>query len=199
MTLDRRSFMTTALAATGLVGLSACTTPNPAPIYPDLTFQGRPPLRLNVADLQIINEVVPPLAAPNVEHLAPVAPAAAVERWAADVLQPAGATGRGILAIRQGSIIEEKLAPTGGVKGFFTIDQSERYTATIVAQLDLFDGANRRVGEARAEATHFVTIAEDASLTEREALWYGLVEKAAQDFAVTMEETIRQELAPHLR
>jgi hypothetical protein len=198
MRLDRRTLMLSALAAAGAGPLAACTTPDPTPIYPDLTFVGRTPVRLNVAELQVIDEVVPPLAPPNVEHLAPVAPAAAMERWARDVLKPVGASGKAIMAIRQGNIVEERLKTKTGLTGAFTTDQSERYIVAMVGQLDLFDGAGQRLGQARAEAERSRTIAEDASLNDREKLWYALVEATARDFASSMEGAIRRELAAHV-
>lgn len=198
MRLDRRTLMLSALAAAGAGSLAACTTPDPTPVYPDLTFVNRQPIRLNVAELQIIDEVVPPLQAPNVEHLAPVTPAAAMERWARDVLQSAGSSGRGVMAIRQGSIVEEKLKTTTGLTGAFTTDQSERYIVAMAGQLDLFDGAGQRLGQAIAEAERSRTIAEDASLNDRERLWYDLVEATSRDFATAMERAIRRELGAYL-
>lgn len=197
MRLDRRTLMLSALAA-GVGSLAACTTPNPTPVYPDLTFLNRQPIRLNVGTLQIIDEVVPPLTAPNVEHLAPVMPAAAMERWARDVLQAGGTSGRAVMAIRQGSIIEEKLKTKTGLTGAFTTDQSERYITAMAGQLDLFDGAGQRLGQAIAEAERSRTIAENASLNDRERLWYDLVEATARDFATAMERAIRRELAAYI-
>ncbi|MDF1792753.1 MAG: hypothetical protein P1U88_12625 [Thalassobaculaceae bacterium] len=198
MRLDRRTLMLSALAAAGVGPIAACTTPDPTPVYPDLTFVNRQPIRLNVADIQIIDEVVPPLAPPNVEHLAPVTPAAAMERWARDVLQAAGTSGRGVLAVRQGSIVEEKLKTKTGLTGAFTTDQSERYIVAMAGQLDLFNGAGQRLGQAIAEAERSRTIAEDASLNDRERLWYNLVESTARDFAAAMERAIRRELAGYI-
>lgn len=198
MRLDRRTLMLSALAAAGVGPLAACATPDPTPVYPDLTFVNRTPIRLNVAELRIIDEVVPPLAPPNVEHLAPVTPAAAMERWARDVLQAGGSSGRAIMAIRQGSIVEERLKTTTGLTGAFTTDQSERYLVVMAGQLDLFDGAGQRIGLARAEAERTRTIAEDASLNDREKLWYELVEATSRDFASAMEGAIRREVAAHV-
>ncbi|WPZ36898.1 hypothetical protein T8K17_12225 [Thalassobaculum sp. OXR-137] len=198
MRLDRRTLMLSALAAAGVGSLAACTTPNPTPVYPDLTFVNRPPIRLNVGTLQIIDEVVPPMTAPNVEHLAPVTPAAAMERWARDVLQATGTSGRAVMAVRQGKIVEERLKTTGGIKGAFTTDQSERYIVSMAGQLDLFDGAGIRLGQALAEAERSKTIAENASLNDRERLWYELVEATARDFAGSMERAIKRELAAYV-
>lgn len=198
MRLDRRTLMLSALAAAGVGSLAACTTQNPTPVYPDLTFVNRPPIRLNIGSIQIVDEVVPPMRAPNVEHLAPVTPAAAMERWARDVLQATGASGRAVMAIRQGSLVEEKLKTTSGLKGAFTTDQSERYRVYMSGQLDLFDGMGIRLGQALAEAERSKTIAENASLNDRERLWYDLVEATAKDFATAMERSIKRELSAYV-
>jgi len=102
------------------------------------------------------------------------------------------------MAIRQGSIVEEQLKTTTGLTGALTTDQSERYIVAMVGQLDLFDGANRRIGTARSEAQRSKTIAENASLNDRERLWYDLVEATSRDFASSMEGAIRRELAQYV-
>lgn len=192
MIVDRR-----ALILAGAAGLLAgCATPDPTLNFPPLSFADRAPIGLRVGELRIVDEVVPPLAAPNVEHLAPVAPAAAAERWARDVLSAVGGEGSAVLAIREGAIVETALEKTGGLKGLVIIDQAERYDARIAARLDILDGANRRRGEARAEAARFMTVAEDASPNDRQQLWYTLVRDTANDFANAMEAAIRRELAP---
>src|SRR3546814_19352846 len=83
---DRRTFLTMALA--GLA--TACTTPDPTLRFADLTFAGRQPLVLDAGRIEVVDEYRMPLADPNVEHRAPLAPSAAAERWARDVLRPSG-------------------------------------------------------------------------------------------------------------
>ncbi|GHD59217.1 hypothetical protein GCM10017083_43070 [Thalassobaculum fulvum] len=192
--MNRRLFLS--MAAAGLA--AGCAQPDPTVRFADLTFTGRQPIRLDVAGLEVVDEYRMPLADPNVEHRAPLAPSAAAERWARDVLRPAGRGGRAVVRITQGSLTENRLKTTGGVKGWFTVDQAERYDATIAARLDLYGADGRALGNARAEASRFQTIAEDATLNDRQRLWYALVEATVNDFAASMERAIREKLTPYV-
>ena len=125
--------------------LIACDTPNPNPGFPELTFAHKPAIRLNVAKIEIISEYRMPFKAPNIEHLVPVALGAAAERWAADVLKPAGTRGTAQFVITRAPFTEEKLKTKSGIQGIFSIDQSERYEAVLEARIVILDG-NRRVG-----------------------------------------------------
>lgn len=193
--LDRRLFLTLAVA-----GLAAgCTTRDPTLRFADLTFTGRAPIRLDSAQVEIVDDYRMPLAAPNVEHRAPLAPGAAAERWARDVLQAAGTGGRAVFHVTRGSLVEIPLATTTGLKGLITVDQAERYAADIEGRLELFGANGRLLGNAEAKATRTQTIAENASLNDRQRLWYALVEATANDFAGAMETAIRRELVVYLR
>ena len=175
--VDRRVFLSLALG-----GLAAgCSTPDPTVRFADLTFAGRPPIQLDVA------------------HRAPLAPGAAAERWARDVLRATGNSGRGVFRVTKGSLVATPLPTTGGVKGWFTVDQAERYDAAIEGRIDLYGADGRRFGEAAAQATRYQTIAESASLNDRQRLWYTLVEATSRDFAAAMEQAIRRELAGYIR
>jgi hypothetical protein len=193
--IDRRLFLTMAVA-----GLAAgCTTPDPTQRFADLTFTGRPPIPLDVAQVEVVDESHMPLADPNVEHRAPLAPSAAAERWARDVLQAAGTGGRAVFHVTKGSLVEIPLKTTTGLKGLITVDQAERYAATIEGRLDLYGADGRILGNAEAQASRTQTIAENASLNDRQRLWYTLVEATANDFASSMETAIRQNLAVYIR
>lgn len=192
--IDRRLFLSVALA-----GLAAgCATPDPSPRFADLTFAGRNPIRLDVAKVEVVDEYRMPLKDPNVEHRAPLAPSAAAERWGRDVLQAAGTGGRAVFRVTNGSLVESNLKTTTGLKGLFTNDQSERYDATIAGRLDLYGPDGRPLGNAEADASRYQTIAESASLNDRQRLWYSLVEATANDFARTMETAIRQKLGVYI-
>lgn len=187
---DRRRFL--AMAAAGLA--AGCTTPDPTLRFADLTFAGRQPIILDAGRIEVVDEYRMPLADPNVEHRAPLAPSAAAERWARDVLKPSGTGGRAVFRVTRGSLVENTLRTTGGMKGWFTVDQAERYDAAIEGRLDLYGPDGRMLGNASAQATRYQTIAENASLNDRQRLWYNLVEATARDFAGAMEQAIRREL-----
>lgn len=193
--ISRRTFLS--LAAAGLA--AGCARPDPTVRFADLTFGGRTPVVLDAASLEIVDEYRMPLADPNVEHRAPLAPGAAAERWARDVLRASGPGGRAVFRITKGSLVESPLQTTGGVSGWFTVDQAERYDAAIGGRLDLYGADGRPLGNAQAQATRYQTIAEDASLNDRQRMWYALVEATANDFADAMEKAIRDRLAPYVR
>lgn len=195
MTIDRRGFLV--LAGAGL--LTACETPNPTQTFPELSFEGQPKIRLDVASINVVDEYRMPLAEPHLEHRAPIAPSAAIERWAADVLEPVGASGRGVLRITRGSLVETPLERTQGVRGLFTTDQAERYDTGAAAVLEIYDAGGVPVGTAEATASRFQTVEEGISLNERERVWYRLVEDTVLDFSRSMEVAIRRYLGAHVR
>lgn len=192
---SRRLFL--AMAAAGLA--AGCATQDPTVRFADLTFAGRQPIVLDAGRIEIVDEYRMPLADPNVEHRAPLAPGAAAERWARDVLKPSGTGGRAVFRITRGSLVAADLKTTGGMKGWFTVDQAERYDAAIEGRLDLYGPDGRLLGNASAQATRYQTIAENASLNDRQRLWYNLVEATAKDFAGAMEQAIRRELRVYAR
>ena len=178
--------------------LAGCQLRDPAPSYPVLTFVRRAPIKLNVAEVAWFDEFVMSGTAPNVEHLAPIAPGPVAVRWARDVLSAAGATGKAHFTVTEASIVENKLKKQGGLKGAFTNDQDRRFDVTIAGTLIVYGAAGQRVGQAEASATRFATLAERASLQDRDALLYAIVEKTSLDFAAAIEGAIRSRLAAYI-
>jgi len=188
----------TALAGLSGLVLAGCTTPSPAPRYPELTFTHLPPIRLDAAALEIVDGFKPRFASPNVEHLMPVSPAAAMRRWAADRLRPVGRGGRIVFTIADAAVTETMLARTPGVRGVVTTDQSERYDATLKVDITVDGGDNRRRGEVSAEAMRSRTVPEGISLNEREKIWFQMTEDLATDMNGELEAAIRSFLQPFL-
>lgn len=188
----------TALAGLSGLLLAGCTTPSPAPRYPELTFTHLRPIRLDAASLEIVEEYKSPFAAPNVEHLMPVSPAAAMRRWAQDRLMPVGNGGRIVFTIADAGVIETALAPTPGVRGVVTKDQSERYDAKLLVRISVDGGDNRRRGDISAEGMRSRTVIEGLSLNEREKIWFQMVEGLAADMNSELDAAIRSFLQPFL-
>ena len=99
----------------GLVALAGCETPPPESRFPEMTFAHLGPIRLDVAEIEVIETYRSPLAPPNVEHLAPTRPAEAVRRWAADRLRAEGRGGGAQPDLRPPGTIQNGPEKTGGL------------------------------------------------------------------------------------
>jgi hypothetical protein len=193
----------------GLGALAACSNA-PDPVrFPDLTYAHLGAIRLAVARIEIVDAYRPPLAAPNVEHRMPASPAATMRRWAQDRLVAAGGPGAAPggpgaapaarFVIRDARVTETELPRTQGLQGLFTTDQGQRYDLRMEAAVEVLDAGGRAIATASAVATRSRTIAEDASLDERERLWFAMVEEATNALTAELERRMHQNLARYIR
>jgi len=194
---ERRHLHALPVALLALV-LAACQTP-PRTSFPELTYSHLEPIRLAAAEIEVKDAYVPPLRAPNVEHQMPVAPAAAATRWARDRLQPGGPEGRAVFTIVDAGVVETKLKGSDGLEGVFTTDQSERYDATLAIEIDIYDRAGVRLGGVTSTVKRSRTVAENASLAERDQVWFSLTEAMMTDLDREVEAAIRKHLKLYLR
>ena len=176
------------------LSLVACATPSPVESYPDITFGHRPPIRLNVGRVAVENRYQPPLAAPNVEHLAPAQPATAMARWATDRLIAAGREGMAVLRVETAQIVETPLAVRSGFGGALRDEQSKRFDLRLKASIESVDLTGRVTALAEVETTRSRTLNEAASLRERDRVLFEMTEQALQTFDEQMERQIRQHL-----
>ncbi|KZD12575.1 hypothetical protein [Oceanibaculum pacificum] len=174
---------------------AACSTPDPAPRYAEITFVGKPQLRLDVGAIEVVNEYQEPLSRPHVEHLSPANPGRTAERWARDRVSVGGSQfQRAVLRIREASIVEDRLRTSTGLGGFVKNEQSERYTAVMDVALQILDNRGQRIGEAVARVERSRTVPEDITLNERERAWYELTESILRDMDTVLTNNVQQYL-----
>ena len=176
----------------GLVGLAGCTVPVQRPSFPELTWTHLPPITLDVAEIEIIDATQSTGASPYVEHLFPLPPAKAAERWARDRLRAGGTANRARFIIQRGDVTEVNLRQTGGLTGLLTKDQSERYDAELGVLLEIRSNTGQRLGQVTTELRKSRTVAEDATLNEREAAWFSITEDLVKLLNTEMERTMPQ-------
>lgn len=179
------------VASFALVLLAACTTPATVP-PPAISFKDKPPIRLDVASVNIVPEYVPPRRDPNIEHVMPLSPQTGVERWVEDRLLTEGSSGTANVVIRRASVVEQALPRTGGLRGVVETEQSERYTAQLEVEVTIEKGAQS--GRAETTIVRSTTVPENANLEQREATWTELVNALLKDFDSTIETEMRRNL-----
>ncbi len=193
-----RSVTRSALTALSMaLALAACETPVQVQKVPEMTFTHLTPINLDVANVEVVARFQPPMKTPNVDHLVPTPPIKALRRWAADRLKPVGRSGTAQLVVHSASVVETALEKKTGFQATFTKQQAQRYDFLIEASLEVADG--RRRGRAEARVTRFTTMREDASLNERDRIWFKEVEAAMGDFNTEMEKNARQYLGAWIK
>ncbi len=184
--LDRRGVLL-GLSATAL---AACTTPPPAPRFPQITFKHLPACRLNAARLDIVEAYSPAPGARDVAAGMPVPPAVAAREWATDRLSPVGSAGEIVFTITDASVIEVPLKRTTGLRGVVTDDQSERYDGHLAARINISDGRGGR-GEVKAEVSRSRTVAENISLNDRDKIWFEITDAMIHDLDKELDAAVR--------
>ncbi len=181
-----------------VVFLAACETPVVTQTLPELTYGHLSTFTLDVADIAVTAKYVPPMQAPNVDHLFPTPPGKALRRWAADRVRAGGRRGRARFVILDAAVTETALKLDKSFTGAFTKQQSERYDATVEVSLEILDDKGFRKGFANARVMRSRTLGEDATINDRERMWFDLTDALMRDFNAELEKNIRQYLGGYL-
>ncbi len=193
---SRRLVLAAGLAA---LALSACQSTPPRPATRPADFSSFGPIVLNAGSVDVV-EGVRAAGGNNVEQRSPVTPAEAVRRWASERLQAAGGPGRVRVIIRDASIIEVPLPKTGGVQGYFTNQQAQRYDGRLDVEITgEIPGEAFFRGRTQATETYSITVPENISLADREATFLQITNRLIQGLNARLDAGIRKDLAPMVR
>lgn len=185
----RRSRVVLALACA--LALGACENKPPVQKLPEISFADKAPFRIDVGQLEIVPEYVSPAKRPNIEHLMPVSPEAATVRWAQDRLRPIGRSGYARVIIRDAKVIEVPLQVDKGFSGMFKDQQAARFDGSLDVAVQILDERHLPVADVVARATRTKTVAEGASLNERDRVLYEISESMIRDIDSQMDGLIR--------
>jgi hypothetical protein len=176
--------------------VSACTTAPPAPPADiSITFQHRQPIVLRVATVDVVDQHVPTLAPPHVEHLHSVTPASVVYRWANERLKTAGQRGQVSIIVTEAGVIEQALQTTSGVGGLFSDEPDTKLLGVISARFEHVDvGPPARSSSVNIQVEASVEVLESATLNERDLAYFRVVEKLAGEFDRVMTEQVNTNL-----
>jgi hypothetical protein len=187
----RLGLFTILVVVLGITGCESTTLEEP---YPPLRFTNYPAIELDVANIEVENAYVPPAAPPNVDHLFPVTPLEATNQWIKDRLQAVGAVGRARVVIANAATIATSIETNKNFSGYFINEQAERYAANLEVVVEVLDNAGARVGVAWASSKRVQTVPEDASLSDKDLVWYRMTDSLMTAFDKEMERQIRSKL-----
>jgi hypothetical protein len=193
-----RKMQTLAVIALGIGLLAACAQTPPPALLPDLTFSHLDTIDLNVDSIEVVENYVPPLRGPNIEHLFPQPPSQAARRLAEDRFRALGTEGRAQFVIDTASVVETDLPVEKGLRGAVTVDQARRYDATLTVTLEIRNDRGFRQAFATATAERSQTVPEDLTLNERRAIQHRLVEVLLNDLNVALEAKIAEFLSAYM-
>lgn len=179
--------------------LAACETPPNRQVFPTLTFQDRPPIRLDVAQVEIVEAYKAPGTAPHVDHLFPQKPVDVASAWGRDVLRAVGERGMATYTVVDASATQTALPRTSGMTQMFKTELSDRYDLRIEIKLEVGNPLLASTGYVVATATRSQTVAENMTLNQREAVWFQMTESAMRELDKKLEAEIRDKLKPFVR
>jgi hypothetical protein len=177
--------------------LAACETEVPARQFPEISFANEPPIKLDVASIKVENKPAPPSTKGSIVYDLPVTPSSVAQKWAEQRLKAVGRSGTAIVHIEKASLVEQKLKKTEGLRGMFTTDQTERYIGEMQISVSVSSGHGQAT--ARAESRSSRTVAEDASLADREKLWFDMVEHLGHEVDSVLDREIHKHMAEYIR
>ncbi|MBP2291802.1 hypothetical protein [Azospirillum rugosum] len=194
---SRRFVLAAGIAA---LALSACqSAPPPRPAPRPIDFSNFGPIVLNAGSIDVV-DAYRPNGGVHVEGRSAVPPAQAVRLWASERLRAAGGPGRVRVTIRDASIVEAQLQKTGGVKGYFTNDQAQRYDGRIEVEVSgEAPGETSFRGSTRSIVTYSTTVPENISLADREATFLEITRRMMDDLNGRLDAGIRKDLGPMVR
>ena len=175
----------------GVFVLLSCATPPPKPTFAELTWSHLPPFKFNAAKVDVVSVYKPSFKAPYIEHELETPPERVIRRWAQDRIVPAGPQGYVKVVINDASIKEIELEHTKDFSSHFTTEQGQQYDAVVDATIEIYGLRGFKDGFTNARAERTQTIAEDATINDRDRLWHDLVEATMQEFNAQMETNIK--------
>lgn len=186
-------------------GLAAPAVATPAPAHPSAAAPApavvaeRQPIRLDVAEIQVIGAYAPPRERPHVEHLFPTPPQMATVRWGESQLVAEGRANKATLIVNEASVVEVRLPTEGGIASLFKKELTERYDGVIAVELEIRDDFDNLGGRASARVTRSQSVLENISEAERKAIWSEMTEAMIADLERELRNRIKSNLTRFAR
>ncbi len=173
----------------------ACSPSAQLPDPVGLTYLSNRPIHLNVARVEVVKKYQESSTPPHVEKDLPIPPSMMIQQWVQDHLLPVGRSGYAVITIEDASVTEASLKGTPGIRGAFTVDQSEQYEGKLAVKLEIYDEAGNVKGFAYARARGSRSVGENFTLGQRRKVWIVMMEKIMNNLDEELERNVRAYLS----
>lgn len=191
MKLNAKIFLMTA----AICLLAGCADAPPAAETPQLTLAEVQPLTLNVGKIEVVNHYVPPMRAPNVDHLFRQTPVSLTEALIDKKLVAGGAPDRVLRAIiEDASVTRTDLKVDDSFTGMFQKQPAERYHAHVALRFELVnsDAPDIVLAHAQIGSDHEKTLNNDASPADRDDAYFAMDEAFVKDLDSGMNDIVKK-------
>ncbi len=197
--ITAKTALRTAFLALLCTKFAACDTPPARQSFPEITFQHRPPINLDVAQIDIVSNY---RAADHPDDNAAdyrQKPEVLAAEWARDRLKAVGERGQATYTVIEARAVRVPLPRASGVSAALKTEQSDRFDLTITVKLDAGNPLSNRSGTVTETVTRSQTVAENMTLNQREAVLFNLLDAAMKDLNARLEASIPQYMGPLIR
>ena len=187
-----------------MISLSSCSslssfrTENPISMsqYKAIRFDGEQTIKFKANRIEVVSKFSPSFTRPNVEHLSPISIEKTAKNWAKDLLLANNFTSKEYVKyiINDASITEELNKSTSIFR-----KNTVSYIAKINVTVQVVNEKNKVLAETTTDAWRRATITDGTPITDKEVLWYELIENLFNQYDVKQKQTISQYLNLYLQ
>lgn len=175
--------------------LAACNNaPTPAKFAAPL-YDKYGTTRLNVNEIQVVNDYVPPYAAPNVEHELYLPPYNAIRDWGLKRFQAVGNSGVAKIHIMDASVKKRDITTKQGAEGWFYNQVNAEYQMSVLVRIEITSPSFENLPYAEVKASRKLEVTEGMTLNQRDAALNKMVLDMLDDVDRLMTDSIRNNLA----
>ncbi|MHB1207880.1 MAG: hypothetical protein ACYCZX_20110 [Rhodospirillaceae bacterium] len=164
-----------------------------------IRFSDATSLSTDATSLSIYVDARPPKEYPHVMYRAPFTFEQAAKAWADSHFSLSGNSVNTLrITLREGDITEKLLPKTGGIKGWFTKDQSAEYEARLAVEVAVVDPNGKVLASADGKASHTRTVPEGSTEEDKRHVWADMIKAAFDGLDAELQPRIRSTMANYV-
>jgi hypothetical protein len=164
-----------------------------------LRFADATTFATDATSLSIQVDARPPKEYPHVMYRAPFTFEQAAKAWADSHFNLSGNSVNTLrITLKEGDITEKLLPKTGGIKGWFTKDQSAEYEARLAVEVAIIDPNGKVIASADGKAWQSRTVTEGATEEDKRRVWSEMIKSTFDNMDAELQPRIRSTMSNYV-